>query len=174
MLAIAASLLSMKLNRSYGSKPVFTWGLIANFIAMVLLALSSLVMHNTSFAYSLLLIATGFLGLGFGLTVPTLNAVAALLYPAKVDSTLLFLNALLGIGTALAPAFTALFIGLGFWWGFPFLLALLIVFLFLFSRSLILPGGNIKIRDFQSQTSLIPHIFGFLELLPCCMESLKH
>ena len=29
------------------------------------------------------------------------------------------LNALLGLGTALAPVFVAIFVGLGFWWGLP-------------------------------------------------------
>jgi len=33
------------------------------------------------------------------------------------------LNALLGAGTALAPIFVAIFVGLGFWWGLPVLSA---------------------------------------------------
>jgi hypothetical protein len=39
----------------------------------------------------------------------------------------LILNALLGLGTALAPVFVALFVGLGFWWGLPVLSTLLLV-----------------------------------------------
>jgi fucose permease len=38
----------------------------------------------------------------------------------------LVLNALLGLGTALAPAFVAVFVGLGFWWGLPVLVAVLL------------------------------------------------
>lgn len=176
VIAIAASLLSMKLNRSYGSKQVFLWGLIANFIAMGLLALSSTAMHHFSLAYGMLLVATGFLGLGFGLTVPTLNTVAALLYPHKVDSTLLILNALLGVGTALAPAFIALFVNLGFWWGLPVLLTILIALLFLFSLSLTLPGGNIKIHHPQAKVLLIPSrfwIFAIFALLYGIIETLN-
>jgi hypothetical protein len=51
--------------------------------------------------------------------------------PASVDRSILVLNALLGLGTVLAPLFVALFDGLGFWWGLPVtssaLLTLLIV-----------------------------------------------
>ena len=40
---------------------------------------------------------------------------------------MLVLNALLGLGTALAPVFVAVFVGLGFWWGLPVLAAVLLV-----------------------------------------------
>jgi len=43
------------------------------------------------------------------------------------------LNALLGLGTALAPVFVAVFVGLGFWWGLPILSTLLLVLLLLAS-----------------------------------------
>lgn len=39
---------------------------------------------------------------------------------------MLVLNALLGLGTALAPVFVAVFVGLGFWWGLPVLSAILL------------------------------------------------
>ena len=48
---------------------------------MALFALSALTMK---FAFPLLLIATGCLGIGFGLTVPALNTLASLYFP-KVD-----------------------------------------------------------------------------------------
>ena len=44
----------------------------------------------------MLLAATGFLGLGFGLTVPTLNALVAGYFSDTVDKAVLVLNALLG------------------------------------------------------------------------------
>ena len=40
---------------------------------------------------------------------------------------MLVLNALLGLGTVLAPVFVALFLGLGFWWGLPVISTLLLV-----------------------------------------------
>ncbi|MGH2540959.1 MAG: MFS transporter [Actinomycetota bacterium] len=78
-------------------------------------------------AYALLLLATGFLGVGFGLTVPALNTLTAAFHPDRVDTSILVLNALLGLGTALAPLFVAIFVGLGFWWGLPLMSAGLLV-----------------------------------------------
>jgi hypothetical protein len=57
------------------------------------------------------------------LTVPALNTLTAAFHPARVESSVLVLNALLGLGTALAPVFVAIFVGLGFWWGLPVLSA---------------------------------------------------
>jgi MFS family permease len=68
-----------------------------------------------------LLVATGFLGVGFGLVVPALNTFTADFHPAGVDRAVLVLNALLGLGTALAPVFVAIFLGIGAWWGLPIL-----------------------------------------------------
>jgi fucose permease len=87
-----------------------------------------------------LLAATASLGVGFGLTVPAINTLAAGYFPAKVDTAVLVLNALLGLGTALAPIFAALFVGLGIWWGLPILVGVLGVGLWVFS--LPLPLGN--------------------------------
>ena len=86
-----------------------------------------LAMGNDSLAYGLLLAATAFLGVGFGLTVPSLNTFAAAFHPDRVDNSVLVLNALLGAGTALAPLFVAIFVGLGFWWGLPLTSVVLIV-----------------------------------------------
>ena len=75
----------------------------------------------------MLLVATAFVGIGFGLTVPSLNTFAAAFHPDQIDRSVLVLNALLGLGTALAPVFVALFVGLGFWWGLPVLSTVLLV-----------------------------------------------
>ena len=62
---------------------------------------------------SSLLAATTCLGIGFGLTVPSLNKFAAAFFPTEVERAVLSLNALLGLGTALAPVFVAIFVGSG-------------------------------------------------------------
>jgi fucose permease len=59
-----------------------------------------------------------------------------------VDSAVLILNALLGLGTALAPVFVALFTGLGFWWGLPLCVAILLAGLLAFSLRLPLRAGE--------------------------------
>ena len=109
---------------------------MADLAAMVLLIISWQTVHSHAAAYGLLLAATACLGAGFGLAVPALNTLAAAFHPQAVDRSVLVLNALLGLGTALAPVFVALFVGLGFWTGLPILAAVLLVGLLLVSMRL--------------------------------------
>ena len=74
---------------------------------MTLLLVSNVVMDRHALAYVILLVATASLGVGFGLTVPALNTFTAAFHPDTVDTSVLVLNALLGLGTALAPIFVA-------------------------------------------------------------------
>jgi MFS family permease len=139
--AISSSLLGAGLTRALGAKRVYLFGLGADVLAMALLVLSRFVMHEHTLAYGILLVATACMGVGFGLTVPALNTFAAVFFPHKVDTAVLTLNALLGLGTTLAPVFVALFVGLGFWWGLPILVGALTVALLLFSLRLPLDEG---------------------------------
>ena len=92
----------------------------------MLLLVASAPLAGDPAAFPLLLVATAFVGLGFGLTVPTLNTFAAAFHLDRVDRAVLVLNALLGLGTALAPVFVAVFVGLGIWWGLPVLSVVLL------------------------------------------------
>src|SRR5262249_56050055 len=71
-----------------------------------------------------------------------LNSVAAVFHPAAVDSAVLVLNALLGLGTVLAPVFVAIFVGLGIWWALPVLSAVLLAGLLAVSVRLPLKAGT--------------------------------
>ena len=126
VLAIAAALLGARLARRITTKRVYLVGLACSLVAMVMLLVSAFIKSDQAIAYPLLLIATAFVGAGFGLTVPVLNIYAGLFHPTGVDSAVLVLNALLGLGTVLAPVFVAIFVGLGFWWGLPVLSAVLL------------------------------------------------
>jgi fucose permease len=141
VLAIAASLLGAGLARRITLKRVYLLGLACSTIAMVLLLASTLVKTNQAAAYPLLLTATAFLGAGFGLTVPALNTYTSVFNPGTVDRSVLTLNALLGLGTALAPVLVAIFVGLGFWWGLPIVSTVLLVGLLLVSARLPLRAG---------------------------------
>jgi MFS family permease len=127
--AVTSSLLSGKLAQRFGTKRVFLAGLVADLASMVLLIVSQFFTSNQPLAYGLLLVATACLGAGFGLTVPAINALTAAFHPDNVDGSVLTLNALLGLGTALAPVFVAIFVGLGFWWGLPVLSSVLLLIL---------------------------------------------
>ena len=139
--AIGSSLLGAGLTRSLGAKRVYLLGLGANLAAMTLLIVSQFVMHAHVLAFGILLAATACLGVGFGFTVPALNTFTAGFFPQKVDKAVLGLNALLGLGTTLAPVFIAIFVGLGIWWGLPLLVSALLVGLLLFSVRLPLDQG---------------------------------
>ncbi len=132
LLSIGASLFSSACRHL---RSLYLFGLLANLLAMVLLATSALFIHHL-LAYPLLLMATSCLGIGFGLTVPSLNTYASLFFPNKKDTAILLLNALLGLGTTLAPVFIIVFVKLGFWWGLPLLMALSFVVLGLCSLKL--------------------------------------
>ena len=121
--AITAALLGASLSGRFGTKRVLIAGLAAGLASMTLLLVSHFFTDDTSVAYGLLLVATGALGVGFGLTVPALNTLTAAFHADNPDRSVLVLNALLGCGTVLAPVFVAVFVGLGVWWGLPFFAA---------------------------------------------------
>jgi MFS family permease len=134
--AIATALLGAALAGRYGTKRVYLAGLAAGLVSMVVLIISQFLTEDKGLAYGLLLVATAFLGAGFGLSVPALNTFAAAFHPGAVDRSILVLNALLGLGTVLAPVFVAIFVGLGFWWGLPVTSACLLVALIVVSLRL--------------------------------------
>jgi len=142
--AVTASLLGAGLTRRWGIKRIYMLGLVADLVSMVLLVVSQFVMANQSLAYGILLLATASLGIGFGLTVPSLNTFAAAFSPQNVNRAVLVLNALLGLGTALAPVFVAIFVGYAVWWGLPVLVAVLLLGLLLFSMRLPLQAQTLE------------------------------
>jgi MFS family permease len=139
--AVASSLLGGTLAQRFGTKRVFLAGLVADLASMALLIISSGFTANQPLAYGLLLAATACLGAGFGLTVPAINALTAAFHPDRVDGSVLVLNALLGLGTALAPVFVAIFVGLGAWWGLPVMSSALLLVLLAVSMGMPLHAG---------------------------------
>lgn len=128
VLAILASAFGSRFARRLGLRGVLLLGLCGDLAAMALLAASQLSI-GSPVAFVLLCIATGALGLGFGATVMSLNTLVEGFFPDSADGAVLLLNALLGVGTALAPLLVALFTGLGVWWGLPLLMVLLVAML---------------------------------------------
>ncbi len=123
-LAILASAFGSRLARRFGLRGVLLLGLGGDLIAMALLAASPLLI-GTHAEFVVLCIATGALGLGFGAAVMALNTLVEGFFPHNADGAVLLLNALLGVGTALAPLLVALFTGFGIWWALPLLVVLL-------------------------------------------------
>jgi MFS family permease len=169
--AITGSLLGGKLAHRFGTKRVFLAGLLAGLASMALLIVSQFFTSQQGVAYGLLLAATACLGAGFGLTVPAINALTAAFHPDRVDASVLVLNALLGLGTALAPVFVAIFVGLGFWWGLPVMSSVLLAVLIAASAGMPLHAGA-RSRDSARQPARIPPLFwvfaGFAVLYGIC------
>ena len=115
---------------------MFVAGLVGDLAAMSLLVASQFFIGDGALPYAMLLLATTSLGIGFGLTVPAINTFAAAFFPAAADRAVLYLNALLGLGTALAPVLVAVFLGLGLWWGLPVVVAVLLAVLIAVSLGL--------------------------------------
>ena len=116
--AITASLLGSSLARRSSTKRVYLAGLLAGLVAMVLLLVSQF-FESDSAALPDAARRDSLPRSRLRLTVPALNTLTAAFHPQAVGKSVLVLNALLGLGTALAPVFVAVFVGLGFWWGLP-------------------------------------------------------
>jgi MFS family permease len=129
---------------------VYLVGLGAGLLSMALLLVSSFLTDDQPLAYGLLLLATASLGAGFGFTVPALNTLTAAFNPTAVSRSILVLNALLGLGTVLAPVFVAVFDGLGIWWALPLSTGVLLAVLLAVSLPLPLrveqPAGKARAR----------------------------
>lgn len=170
--AVTASLLEAGLAGRFGAKRVFLAGLAADLASMALLIASRFVMTDHSVAYPLLLAATACLGVGFGLTVPSANTFTAAFHPGAVDKSVLVLNSLLGLGTALAPVFVAIFVGIGFWVGLPILAAALVLILFAVCLRLPLSTASVAGSGRRTARSPIPAQFwmfaGFAVLYGFC------
>jgi MFS family permease len=158
VMAITGALLGGRLAQRFGIKRVFLAGLAADLASMALLIVSQFFTSDQAVAYSLLLVATACLGAGFGLTVPAINALTAAFHPDRVDGSVLVLNALLGLGTALAPVFVAIFVGLGFWWGLPVMSSVLLLVLIAVSAGLPLRAGAGE-QAATGRTARIPRLF---------------
>jgi predicted MFS family arabinose efflux permease len=121
-MAIAGSLALPGLGSRFPLKRILLAGLSADTVAMGLLAGSNS-LQGDSVAYPMLLVATGALGLGFGLTLGSISTYAGAFMPGRRDVALTALNVLLGLGTALSPLLIALFTDVGQWWYLPLLAA---------------------------------------------------
>ena len=82
LLAIAGSLSLPSLAGRIGLKRVLIVGLVADTVAMTLLVVSNSV-RDDAIAFPMLLVATGSLGLGFGLTLGAISTYAGAFQPQR-------------------------------------------------------------------------------------------
>jgi MFS transporter, FHS family, glucose/mannose:H+ symporter len=161
VMAIVGSLALPTLAARFTLKRVLVAGLVADTLAMGLLA-GSQSLQGEGIAYAMLLVATGALGLGFGLTLGSISTYAGAFMPDRRDVALTALNVLLGLGTALSPFLIALFTSVGQWWYLPLLaaagLAALIVITLVQPMDVPVPTGERVVRDGEARPQ-IPTLF---------------
>ncbi len=127
--AVFSSLLAPGFARRRSLKQVLLLGFGADALAMATFALSATLTGVPFLAYGLVLLATGLLGIGFGLTLTAVNAFAASLFPRRAETAITALHTLLGTGTALAPLIVSLLMDGGGWWLLPVSVAIAAVIL---------------------------------------------
>jgi MFS family permease len=137
VMAVLTSALAPQLARRWDLRRVLLLGIAGDIVSMTLLTLSRLLLGVPDSAFVVLLVATGALGLGFGATVMALNTYAEAFFPGRADGAVLALNALLGLGTALAPVLVAIVSSMGVWWLLPLVVAC--VFALIFAVALAVP-----------------------------------
>ena len=139
ILAIIASFSAPALAQRMSMKTVLQFGILSNFISMVLLAASHFFIDQASISFTLLLLGTAALGAGFGLTITAVNPYAYSFFPGKEASAVTGLHILLGVGTALSSILLTYFSSLGFWWGAAVFTAVILLIVWLWMLPTAMP-----------------------------------
>lgn len=146
VLAIISSLSAPKIAKKVGMKSVLGYGLFSILISMLLLTSSNWLMQG-NMDYWLMLLATAFLGAGFGFTITALNPFAYNLFPGKETSAVTAMHIMLGLGTASAALLLNTFLTLNIWWVAPFAVGAIVFSTFIFIQPL-----NLELPKEQGQS----------------------
>lgn len=133
IMAILSSLFASKLADKVGMKKVLLYGLFALILSTALLTASHGLEGNVTAAFVMVLLATGFLGIGFGFSLTALNPFAYQLFAGKETSAITALHFFLGIGTATSPLLISYFTSLEMWWGASLATAIVLLILLIFT-----------------------------------------
>jgi predicted MFS family arabinose efflux permease len=120
-LAVVGSIGGGSLARKVGLKTLLVLALVANLVSQLLLGASAAVAPDRAFVFVML--ATGAVGLAFGLFGAPLNSLPPALFPNRADAAVVAIHTLLGLGLAVGPLLVAPFVATDRWIGFPLLLA---------------------------------------------------
>jgi MFS family permease len=149
--AIVTSLIGFGLTRRDTTRQAYRAGLALGLLSMILLLASAVVHGHPAAAFALLLIASASLGAGFGMTVPVLTAYARFLHATAEDTSVIVMHAQLALGALVAPGVAKLLVGLGIWWVYPALSALLLIILLLLSERMPTRVGAPRVASGQAR-----------------------
>lgn len=120
-----------------GPKIVLVIGLLLMIISTGILWMLQFFMSDTSLLFPVLMVLVAFTGSGFGLSITTLNPLAASLFENNKSSAILILQFLVGLGTSTSPLMMNLIGNVKNWMYVPgsiFVLVALVFMLFLFLK----------------------------------------
>ncbi|SHK24853.1 MFS transporter [Chryseobacterium polytrichastri] len=120
-----------------GPKIVLVTGLLLMIASTGILWMLQFFMKDTSLLFPVLMVLVAFTGSGFGLSITTLNPLAASLFENNKSSAILILQFLVGLGTSTSPLMMNLIGNVNNWMYVPasiFVLVTIIFILFLFLK----------------------------------------
>ncbi|SIQ54855.1 Fucose permease [Chryseobacterium sp. RU37D] len=121
----------------FGPKKVLIAGLLLMIFSTAILWMLQFLMNERSVLFPILMVLVAFTGSGFGLSITTLNPLAASLFEEQRSSAILILNFLVGLGTSTSPLMMNLIGNVNNWMYVPaiiFVLVTVIFILFLFLK----------------------------------------
>jgi predicted MFS family arabinose efflux permease len=152
-MAIVGAVAGGSLVKRIGLKHLLWIALLVN--ALSQLALAGSVVMNPAVAFIVILLGTGCLGLGFGLSGAPLNSYPASFFPKRRDTALVALHTALGVGLASGPLMVGWFVMHGLWIGFPLLLVIISLLLLFATLTVHPPQDGAGKTEQQVETAQI-------------------
>lgn len=130
--AVISALGASRIARKWSMKKVFMMGLLSLVVATALFGSTHSYMDG-SIDYYIILLATAFLGVGFGFTITALNPFAFAMFSNKETTAVTAMHIMLGLGTAGASLVLDFFAKRDLWWAAPASVSALTLGMFLFT-----------------------------------------
>ncbi|WP_295230899.1 sugar MFS transporter [uncultured Chryseobacterium sp.] len=123
----------------FGPKIILASGIALMIISTGVLWSLQFFMHDKSLLFPVLMVLVAFTGSGFGLSITTLNPLAASLFKDNPSSAILILQFLVGLGTSASPLMMSLAGDVHYWMYVPGIIVLAVVFSFIAFLCISLP-----------------------------------
>ncbi|WP_294280265.1 sugar MFS transporter [uncultured Chryseobacterium sp.] len=123
----------------FGPKIILASGIALMIISTGILWSLQFFMHDKSLLFPVLMLLVAFTGSGFGLSITTLNPLAASLFKDNPSSAILILQFLVGLGTSASPLMMSLAGDVHHWMYVPGIIVLAVVFSFIAFLCISLP-----------------------------------
>jgi len=162
--AALATLFAASLGRRCRAALGYGVGLSCSLVGMALLIATEFA-PRLPVSYALLLVSTGFVGTGLGLSFQYVRCYALSLKPLHTRRQILMVNALLTAGLAASPLYALATFGTSAWWSLPLVLAVLLIAELLLSRSLSAPPDGATPRRAERPVPARFHAYPGLALL---------